>query len=198
MRIPNLFRHTAAIIVLLSLLDLPAIQASDPELNIGDEVPVFNANTQNGELWSSANFKNKKYVVVYFYPAALTSGCTKQACSYRDNKPSLDDIDVEVVGISGDPVNNLKIFGDMYRLNFILLSDVNGDIARIFGVPVGEGGSITREVNGEERKLERSRTIKRWTFVIDKAGKIVYKDTDVSAQEDSDKVIDFLKSEMSK
>jgi peroxiredoxin Q/BCP len=172
--------------------------ASDEGLQLGDQVPAFNANNQDGELWSSADFLGKKYVVLYFYPAALTSGCTKQACSYRDNQSKLQDVDAEVVGISADPVMNLKIFGNMYRLNFTLLSDVNGDIAKIFGVPMGDGGSVTREVEGKEMDLVRSQTIKRWTFILDKTGKIVYRDTDVSAQEDSDKVIKFLSKKMEK
>ena len=76
--------------------------------------PVFNANDQDGELWNIADFKDKRYIVAYFYPAALTSGCTKQACSYRDNKSKLNEIDVEIVGISADPVKNLKIFGNIF------------------------------------------------------------------------------------
>ena len=139
---------------------------------------------------------DKKFIVIYFYPAALTSGCTKQACSYRDNQSKLQEIDAEVVGISADPVKNLKIFGSMYHLNFTLLSDANGDIAKMFGVPASDGGSITREVDGEEMELQRSQSIKRWTFIIDKSGKIVYKDTDVSAQEDSEKVIKFLEKKV--
>ena len=179
-------------IFLISGIMVPGLKATNPGLKVGDMAPVFNANDQDGELWSIADFKDKNFILIYFYPAALTSGCTKQACSYRDNKSKLNEIDVEIVGISADPVKNLKIFGNMYNLNFTLLSDINGEIARMFGVPSDEGGSITREVDGVEIDLNRSHTVSRWTYIIDKSGKIVYKDTKVSAKEDSDKVIDFL------
>ena len=184
------------IAVMVSFIMTSGILASDAGLNLGDQVAAFNANNQDGELWRSVDFIDKKFVVVYFYPAALTSGCTKQACSYRDNQSKLQEIDAEVVGISADPVKNLKIFGSIYHLNFTLLSDANGDIAKMFGVPASDGGSITREVDGEKMELQRSQSIKRWTFIMDKSGKIVYKDKDVSAQEDSDKVIKFLEKKM--
>ncbi len=177
---------------------MPGLFAQDNGLNIGDQVPLFNANNQNGELWRLGDHINNKYIVLYFYPAALTGGCTKQACSYRDSKSTLDEIDAEIIGVSADPVNNLKIFGSMYNLNFTLLSDVNGEIAGIFGVPLGKGGSITREVDGTEMDLMRSHSVSRWTYIIDKQGKIVYKDTEVSVNEDSDRVIQFLKSAIKK
>ena len=185
-------------LILVLCIMITGVKASDPELNVGDMAPVFNANDQDGELWNIADFKDKRYIVAYFYPAALTSGCTKQACSYRDNKSKLNEIDVEIIGISADPVKNLKIFGNIYNLNFTLLSDVNGEIAKMFGVPSDEGGSITREVDGVEIDLNRSHTVSRWTYIIDKSGKIVYKDTKVSAKEDSDKVIDFLVKQFEK
>ncbi len=185
----KIFFISTLMLVCLFFIEL---SASDTVLNIGDAVPGFVANNQDGELWQSDNFIGKKNVVVYFYPGALTGGCTKQACSYRDNKSKFDDFDVEVIGISADPVKNLKIFGNMYNLNFTLLSDVSGNIAEIFGVPTGGGASITREVEGKEMDLIRPSSISRWTFIIDKSGKIVYKDTEVTAKEDSDKVIEFL------
>jgi thioredoxin-dependent peroxiredoxin len=196
----TLFNSNQIIIitVIVAMFMFSGIFASDDGLNLGDQVPAFSANNQDGELWRSADFLDKKYVVVYFYPAALTSGCTKQACSYRDNQSKLQEIDAEVVGISADPVKSLKIFGNIYRLNFTLLSDTNGDIAKMFGVPVSEGASITREIDGKEIEFQKSQSIKRWTFIMDKSGKIVYKDTDVSAQEDSDKVIKFLEKKLNK
>lgn len=168
--------------------------AADPDgnLNVGSQVPLFSANDQNGELWRLEDYIGKKMIVIYFYPAALTGGCTKQACGYRDYHSKLTELGVEVIGISADPVKNLKIFEKMHNLNFTLLSDVDGDIAKMFGVPLGKGGSITREVDGQEISLDRSLTISRWTFVIDLDGKVVWKDSDVDAASDSKKVFDFL------
>ena len=162
-------------------------------LNVGDTVPSFQANDQNGNLWRSEDHLSNGYMVVYFYPAAMTGGCTKQACGFRDNKQALEEYNVEVVGISGDPVTNLKVFEKVFGLNFTLLSDVGGAISREFGVPIGDGGSISREVEGDEMTLNRALTISRWTFVLDKDGKVVFVNTDVDAEQDSQNVIDFLK-----
>jgi peroxiredoxin Q/BCP len=65
----------------------------------------------------------KKVVVVYFYPAAMTGGCTKQACSFRDDKAVLEALDAIVIGISGDEVQSLQYFKEAHSLNFPLLSD---------------------------------------------------------------------------
>ena len=96
----------SAFIILISF----AFTVVKPTIEIGDPAPSFMANDQNGELWNSADYYGKGFVVVYFYPAALTGGCTKQACSYRDFESTLNELDVEVVGVSGDAVKNLKVF----------------------------------------------------------------------------------------
>lgn len=133
-----------------------------PVLAVGDKPPQFNANTHTGDLWQAEDRVGRgKYVVVYFYPAAMTGGCTKQACSYRDHAADLDGLDVEVIGISADPVNNLKLFRDAHQLNFTLLSDVNGFIARKFGVPVTKGGSFKTTRDGKEVVLLRPHKIGR-------------------------------------
>jgi len=163
-------------------------------LNVGDVAPSFQANDQNGHLWNSDDHLGSGYMVVYFYPAAMTGGCTKQACGFRDNKQALEEYDVDVVGISGDAVANLKIFERAFNLNFTLLSDVGGTISSAFGVPAGEGGSIDREVEGDEVTLSRALTTSRWTFILDNEGTIVFVDTEVDAEHDSQHVIDFLKS----
>ena len=163
-------------------------------LNVGDKAPNFYANDDNGELWELEKHLGKNYVVVYFYPAALTGGCTKQACSYRDNKDILSKMNVNVVGISGDPVNNLKMFKEVHDLNFSLLSDVSGEIAKKFGVPLKDGGKIKKTIEGTIFSLGRSYTEARWTFIIGKNGNVIYKDTEVNAENDSKNVMDFLKS----
>ena len=165
-----------------------------PALAVGDKAPEFNANTHTGDLWQTEDRVGQgKYVVVYFYPAAMTGGCTKQACSYRDEASDLRGLDVEVIGISADPVTNLKLFHDAHHLNFTLLSDVNGFIARKFGVPVSKGGSFKTTVDGKEVVLKRPHTFARWTFILGKDGKVLYQDTHVDAPNDSRKAIEFLR-----
>ena len=109
---------------------------------------------------------------------------------------TLADKDVEVIGVSGDSVENHQIFKKAEDLNFTLLADEDGAVAKKFGVPLGPGGTVTVKVDGKEHKLTRGVTAKRWTFVIDKDGKIAQKNTNVNAAEDSKailKVVENLK-----
>ncbi len=164
-------------------------------LAVGDKAPQFNANTDAGDLWQTEDRVGRgKYVVIYFYPAALTGGCTKQACSYRDQAADLSGLDVEVIGVSADPVNNLKLFRDAHHLNFTLLSNVNGFIAGKFGVPVTKGGTFKTTIDGKEVVLKRPYTLARWTFILGKDGKVLYRDTQVDAPNDSRKALEFLRS----
>jgi len=161
-------------------------------LSLGDKVPLFKATADDGSTWNISKFIGKEYIVIYFFPGAMTSGCTKQACSYRDHQNDLSSANALVVGISGDEIENLKLFKQAENLNFPLLSDKKGDIAKTFGVPVGEGASIKRTVEGIEHELVRDITIKRWTFIVGKDGKIIYKNDAVDAEKDSEQVLNFL------
>ena len=95
-------------------------------------------------------------------------------------------------------MKGLKYFRDAHGLNFALLSDVNGCIARRFGVPIRDGGSIKRTVQGMEVTLDRSFTFARWTFIVDPSGKVIYKNTGVNAAQDTKTVLDFLKAHKAK
>ena len=181
-------------IILVGLLGTMMAKGGETVLNIGDKAPDINLNDQDGNLWRLKDHLGKSDIVVYFYPAAMSSGCTKQACSYRDSKNALEDLDVVVVGISGDAVSNLKYFQEADHLNFSLLSDVSSSTAKSYGVPIREGGSLVQKINGKEVTLKHSYTLSRWTFIIDKSGKIVYKDKDVNPVEDSQNIVKFLKS----
>ena len=161
-------------------------------VEVGQQAPSFEAKDQDGNLWKLSGHLEKKHVVVYFYPAAMTGGCTKQACAYRDHYKD-GETKFEVVGISGDPVQNLKWFQQAEGLNFTLLSDPDGAIAKAFGVPVKEGEkSITRTVNGEEVVLTRFATAARWTFIIDPEGKVAYRADQVKPLADLESVLEFL------
>jgi len=159
----------------------------------GDPAPSFEATDHNGDPWALSDHTGEHPVVLYFYPAALTSGCTKQACSFRDRMASLNDLEATVVGISGDEVRNLPLFRNAHGLEFTLLSDPDGSVARKFGVPVGDGGTIERTVDGMTHTLRRGATFERWTFIMNRDGKIVYRDTEVTPEKDARSVIQVLK-----
>jgi peroxiredoxin Q/BCP len=163
-------------------------------VQVNDPAPVIKAMDQDGNPWVLSDHLGGKYLVVYFYPAAMTGGCTKQACAYRDYKKEASDLGFEVVGISADPVQNLKYFQTAERLNFTLLSDPDGAIAEAYGVPVRTGDkSIERTVDGKPVALHRSSTISRWTFIIDPQGKLVYRAEKVKPVEDLENVLAFLR-----
>ena len=192
------FACVGLVLILTSLLPVWAGQ-KQVILKVGDEAPLFNANDHLGDLWQASKvLKSGQFLVVYFYPAAMTGGCTKQACAYRDSSESLAEQGIHVVGVSGDSVKGLKYFRDANGLTFPLLSDVNGCIARRFGVPIRDGGSIKRTVQGKEVTLDRSFTFARWTFIVDPSGKVIYKNTGVNAAQDTKTVLDFLKTHKAK
>lgn len=176
----------------LMVFTVANVYAQEVNLKPGDSAPEFEAVSDDGEVWRSKDHIGEKLLVVYFYPAAMTGGCTDQACSFRDNRTKLTELGAEVVGVSGDEIKNLQIFKRTNNLNFPLLSDTEGEIARAFGVPVRDGGSITREVDGEEVVLNRTVTASRWTFIIGHDGTVLYKDTNVDAAGDSDAVINAI------
>ena len=183
-------------IIFISILILNTfitMSQNSNELKEGDKVAEFSALNDDGNVWKSANVKTN-FLVVYFYPAAMTGGCTKQACAYRDDKATFDKMGVTVVGISGDEVKNLQYFKEAYQLNFPLLSDNEGNISKIFGIPTNKGGEITREIGGENLLLIRGITTPRWTFVLDKDRKIIYKNAEVNAAEDSKKVKEAIQN----
>jgi peroxiredoxin Q/BCP len=181
------------IFTLLISISLTSFSQNDKGLNTGDKVPGFEATAADGTTWNFKNHVGGKYIVLYFYPAAMTGGCTAQACAYRDLSSDLESEDAMVVGVSGDNVEGLQIFKKAHNLNFTLLSDESGEIATLFGVPTREGGTIVREVDGMEVEFERGTTANRWTFIIDKNGNVVYKNKEVDASKDSDEVLSFLK-----
>jgi peroxiredoxin Q/BCP len=180
-------------IIALLALNISVMAQNTNELKIGDKVSEFSGTDDTGANWKSSTVKSD-FLVVYFYPAAMTGGCTAQACAYRDDKTTFDKIGATIIGISGDEVKNLKYFKEAEQLNFPLISDSKGDISKTFGVPTKEGGSITREIAGENFLLVRGITASRWTFVLDKNRKIIYKNDEVNAAEDSKKVMEAIKN----
>jgi peroxiredoxin Q/BCP len=177
---------------IIGLMGCIALVQTVSALDVGDSAPLFAATDQDGKAWVLKDHLGEKPIVVYFYPAAMTGGCTKQACSYRDYLEDGNPAFI-VVGISGDAVQNLKWFQTSEKLNFPLLSDPGGKIAGQFGVSVKPGEqAITRTIDGVEVELIRSATTARWTFVIQPDGTVGYKSDAVKPTEDLNTVLTFL------
>lgn len=179
---------------ILFLIYCKLFHRKNRKLRLGDLAPDFSAQNQNGDHFDSSSVKGKKNCVIYFYPAAMTPGCTLQAENYRDQQNELQNLDIEVIGISGDHCDSLKCFSDEIRIYFQLLSDPDGKIADAFGVPHQKGFQEI-EINSTRgtQKLKRSTTAMRWTFVIDKDWKIMNIDTQVQPAKDLEKVLAVLK-----
>jgi peroxiredoxin Q/BCP len=171
-------------------------KAKKGEVKVGERAPAFESTDDQGNTWKSSEHVGKKILVVYFYPADLTGGCTKQACSYRDDMSKLTEKGAEVVGISGDSAKNHEVFKKVQKLNFTLLADEDGSVAKKFGVPVGKGGGFdTKDAEGNPIKLKRGVTAQRWTFVINKDGKVIYKNTKVNPTQDSKQILELIEKQ---
>jgi thioredoxin-dependent peroxiredoxin len=184
--------------LILSSALVAGVAANDPatppaaDLKVGDPAPKFAALDDAGKEWKSEDHVGKNIVVVYFYPADMTGGCTKQACGFRDDLSKLKEEGVEVVGVSGNTVEQHQTFKKVYELNFVLLADTEGKVATAFGVPTSKGTTYNATVDGKEVPFTIGVVAKRWTFVIGKDGKIASKDTEVNAVEDSKTTLDTV------
>ena len=114
-------------------------------IQIGDSLPNFTAFKQDGTIFTSQHIQNKP-VVIYFYPKDNTPGCTSQACSFRDAYQDFQDLGAEVIGVSGDSIRSHQGFQQKYKLPFILLSDENRKLRKLFGVPTALFGLIPGRV----------------------------------------------------
>jgi peroxiredoxin Q/BCP len=162
-------------------------------IEVGNGVSKFKAIDDQGKEWVSSEHIGKHPVVIYFYPADMTPGCTKQACSFRDDMAELKKLGVEVVGVSGDTPENHQIFKKAHHLNYTLLADPKGEIAKLFGVPTKAGGTVKKEFEGKEVSLTQGVRASRWTYVIGPDGTVVFKNTEVNPEKDSKAVIEVVK-----
>jgi peroxiredoxin Q/BCP len=139
--------------------------------------PDFEGPTGDGTKLGLKNFVGKKNVVLYFYPKDDTPGCTKEACSFRDNLQSVRKMGAEVIGVSLDSVESHKKFATKYKLPFPLISDKEKRIANAYGVLKDTGASASRV-----------------TFIIDKAGKIAKVFPKVDVTKHTEEVVAALKT----
>ena len=131
-----------------------------PRLEVGDTAPAFSLPDADGNTVKLSDYKGRK-VIVYFYPAASTPGCTKEACDFRDNLAELNDAGLDVVGISPDKPEKLAKFRDKEGLTFPLLADPDRTVLEAWGA-YGEKTMYGKTVQG----------VIRSTFVVDEKGKI--------------------------
>jgi thioredoxin-dependent peroxiredoxin len=149
-------------------------------LKAGAKAPAFRLPDQNGNLVKLKDFLGHK-VLVYFYPKAMTPGCTVQACGLRDSQQQLKEKGVVVLGISTDPGAKLKKFETKHQLNFTLLSDEDHAVADKFGV-WGPKKFMGREFDG----------LHRISFLIDEQGKIEHVFDDFKTKDHHEVVLDYL------
>lgn len=133
---------------------------ADTRLTPGQPAPEFSLPSDQGDQVSLADFRGHR-VIVYFYPAAGTPGCTKEACDFRDNLATFDDADVTVLGISPDKPEKLARFRAEEGLTFPLLSDADRSVMTAYGA-YGEKQNYGRTVTG----------VIRSTFLVDADGTI--------------------------
>jgi len=129
-------------------------------LDEGKKAPVFTLNNQDGKSISLKDFYGKK-VVLYFYPKDDTSGCTKEACSFRDGLPEFNNLNAVILGVSPDSVESHKKFAEKYNLPFTLLSDEPREIIEKY--------DVWKEKNNYGKKYMG---VERTTFLIDENGMI--------------------------
>ena len=150
---------------------------------VGNMAPAWSLPNQDGEKVSLKDFKGKKNVVFYFYPKALTPGCTTQACGITDAKAEFEKLDTVVFGVSPDPTKKLQSFIEKKELNFDLLSDEDRKIAEKYGV-WGLKKFMGKEFMG----------IIRTTFIIGKDGRLKHIMDKVKTKTHHDDVIEILKT----
>lgn len=134
--------------------------AETKRLEVGDKAPTFTLLDADGKKVSLSSYKGRT-VIIYFYPAAMTPGCTKQACDFRDSLAELNEAGLDVIGISPDKPEKLAKFRDRDGVNFPLLSDPDKTTLTAYGA-FGEKKLYGKIVEG----------VIRSTFVVDEKGNI--------------------------
>ncbi|MGH7945293.1 MAG: peroxiredoxin [Opitutaceae bacterium] len=165
-------------LALMSLFSLLFGFARAEPLKIGDKAPQVSATTDAGTTLNLADvYKKNDYTLVWFYPKALTGGCTKQGCSLRDASAELKQKGVAVIGVSTDPVEKQKEFKEKNNFPFPLLADTDKKVVKAFG----QSGMAMAS---------------REAYLIDRTGRVVYHD-EKQTDKQAEKVLEFLNSKKS-
>jgi peroxiredoxin Q/BCP len=158
-------------------------KAAGAEMKVGQKAPDFTVINDAGQKVKLSEFKGKK-VVLYFYPKDDTSGCTKEACAFRDGIDEIKKRGAVVLGVSTDSVDSHKKFKNKYELNFPLLADTEKKVVEAYGT-WKEKSMYGRKYMG----------IERTTFVIDEQGKIAHIFPKVKVDQHYDEVLEALNEE---
>jgi len=148
----------AVVVLTFIVFAINNVMSQSSKLEVGDTIPTFTLENQEGNEFNIDVYRGKRKMVVYFYPKDDTPGCTKEACKFRDEFEAFTDLDVEVIGISADDVASHKKFARKYKLPFTLLADTKNEVRKLFGVPKSMLGLIPGRV----------------TYVIDKNGIVIH------------------------
>ena len=166
------------LLALMSLFSLLFGFARAEALKVGDKAPVVSAMTDSGTTLNLADvYKANNYTLVWFYPKALTGGCTKQGCSLRDASADLKKLGVAVVGVSTDPVEKQKEFKEKNNFDYPLLADTDKKVVKAFG----QAGIAMAS---------------REAYLIDRSGKVVYYDKG-QTEKQAEMVLAFLNAKKS-
>jgi thioredoxin-dependent peroxiredoxin len=153
-----------------------ASQETNGKLKLGDPIPAVSSTDQDGKAVDLAQVAKTGYALVYFYPKAMSPGCTAQACSLRDSYTELQNKGVKVFGVSLDTVEAQKAFEEKEHLPFQLLSDTDRNVTSAFGVPVMKDAFATRQA------------------YLFKDGKLIWMDTKASTDKQAQDVLAVLAS----
>ena len=148
-------------------------------LSIGTKAPEFSLPDQNGQLHTLSSYQGRK-VILYFYPKDMTSGCTAQACSFRDLYPQFQEKGTVVLGVSKDSVASHKRFEETHGLPFTLLSDPELQVITAY------------DVLKPPKDDKPSRSVSRSTYLIDENGIIVKAFGAVKAKENPAQMLEVL------
>lgn len=149
----------------------------------GQQAPLFSLVNEKGETVSLADFKEKKTVVLYFYPKDMTPGCTTEACDFRDHHQDFSDLDVVILGVSPDDEARHVKFIEKHGLPFSLLVDTDHEVAEAYGV-----WKLKKMYGREYMGIERS------TFLISKEGIVEKEWRKVRVKNHIEEVLNYLHS----
>ncbi|MFY4776510.1 thioredoxin-dependent thiol peroxidase [Metabacillus sp. RGM 3146] len=150
-------------------------------LEIGKKAPDFELQSDTGETVKLADFAGK-YVVLYFYPKDMTPGCTDEACDFRDQHKSFEELDAVIIGVSPDPEERHQKFREKHDLPFLLLADTDHKAAEAYDV-----WKLKKNFGKEYMGIERS------TFIIDKEGILIKEWRKVKVKGHVEEALNYIK-----
>lgn len=153
-------------------------------VQIGEFAPDFQLEAHNGERIKLSDYRGKN-VVLYFYPKDMTPSCTTQACDFRDQHENFQNIDAVILRVSPDPIQRHMKFIDKYGLPFLLLADVEQEVANAYDV-----WKLKKNFGKEYMGIERS------TFIINKEGKLIKEWRKVKVKGHVEEALNFIKENL--